>query len=72
MSDNSMPLSALVLSHERCSKCGVLVPTKFLSCPACLGFEKRHEKWSPPAKAKAKRTPIKEASFFDDAAEYPA
>jgi hypothetical protein len=65
-------LNALVQSHERCCKCGVLVPSKFLSCPSCLGFAKKNERWYQPAKPKAKRTPIKEASFFDSETEYPA
>jgi ribosomal protein L37E len=71
MSDNAMPLSALVKTHERCVKCGVMFPQKFLSCPACIGFTKKHEGWSVPGKPKAKRKPVQEQSFFDDSQEYP-
>jgi hypothetical protein len=68
---SAMPLSALVKTHELCGKCGVMVPTRFLSCPACLGFEKRHEQWSQPAKRKVKRQPIHKPSFFDEVQEHP-
>jgi hypothetical protein len=72
MNGNAMPLSALVKTHELCSKCGVLVPTRFLSCPSCLGLQKKRERWVVPGKPKAKRKPAQEQSFFDSEAEYPS
>jgi hypothetical protein len=69
---SAMPLSALVKTHERCDKCGVLVPTHFLSCPSCLGFSKKREQWAVPGKPKAKRKPVQEQSFFDVSEEYPS
>ncbi|MFL6354095.1 MAG: hypothetical protein ACJ74Z_19895 [Bryobacteraceae bacterium] len=58
-------------THETCPQCGVLFPVKFLACPACAGFQKKREQWVVPGKPKAKRKPVQEQSFFDDAAEYP-
>jgi hypothetical protein len=53
---SAMPLSALVKTHERCDKCGVLVPTHFLSCPSCLGLVCRPGlgvfRWQLPARWK--------------------
>jgi hypothetical protein len=72
MNGNAMPLSALVKTHERCDRCGVLVPTHFLACPSCLGFSKKREQWVVPSKPRAKKQPVQELSFFDDATEYPA
>jgi hypothetical protein len=72
MSDTAMPLSALVQTHEKCPRCHVLVPVKFLSCPSCLGLQKKRENWVVPGKPRAKKQPAQERSFFDDAAEYPS
>ncbi|MFL6350897.1 MAG: hypothetical protein ACJ74Z_03485, partial [Bryobacteraceae bacterium] len=71
LTGNAMPLSAVVKTPELGSKCGVLVPTRFLSCPSCLGLQKKRERWVVPGKPKTKRKPVQELSFFDDAAEYP-
>jgi ribosomal protein L37E len=56
MSDNAMPLSLLVKTHEKCQRCGVMFPQKFLSCPACAGFQKKREQWAVPGKPKAEET----------------
>jgi hypothetical protein len=70
---NAIPLSALAKTHEQCKKCGVWVPSKFLSCPACLGLQRRNEKWIVPGKRKVKKQePVQEPSLFDSGTqEYP-
>jgi ribosomal protein L37E len=55
MNGNAMPLSALVKTHERCSRCGVLVPTHS-SCPSCLGFSKKREQLGSAQQAEGKET----------------
>jgi hypothetical protein len=72
MSGNAMPLSALVQTHGKCPRCHVLVPVKFLSCPSCLGLQKKRENWVVPGKPKAKRKPVQEQSFFDVSEAYPS
>jgi hypothetical protein len=64
-------LNGLLQTHKHCSECGVLVPTHFLSCPSCLGFAKKRERWIVPGKPRPKKQPVQEPSFFDDAPEYP-
>jgi len=65
-------LSVLMKTHEVCAKCRVLVPVRFLSCPSCLGLQRKREQWTVPGKRKTKSKPVQEQSFFDDSAEYPA
>jgi ribosomal protein L37E len=65
-------LGLLIETHTRCPRCGVHYPQKLLSCPACLGFQKKHEQWIAPGKPKQRQQPIQEQVLWLDETEYPA